>query len=256
VVSSEQGERSGASSPLSSHKEDSGELDVDQLDTCAARPGSANRRGKTAESRRASMLRASSIQPASLHIPSSIDGHNSVEHVHERRQRSEQPMLKDLFAPEYVWEPVEASSCTGFDVRTHFGFCSLFMGKKDSDVRLTLKIPDMVLLSDGMPAHWLFTANANGPNAGKVLSKSGSQLVPSKIKAHFTAVATRNQNNFEGHVAMLHEGQSAPTILAYKAFDNLILAMHHERQLGNKILQSSIDDCQRDIPDTSNARSW
>mmetsp|Transcript_6305 Transcript_6305/g.10012 ORF Transcript_6305/g.10012 Transcript_6305/m.10012 type:complete len:203 (+) Transcript_6305:231-839(+) len=202
------------------------------------------------------MLRASSIQPASLHIPSSIDGHNSVEHVHERRQRSEQPMLKDLFAPEYVWEPVEASSCTGFDVRTHFGFCSLFMGKKDSDVRLTLKIPDMVLLSDGMPAHWLFTANANGPNAGKVLSKSGSQLVPSKIKAHFTAVATRNQNNFEGHVAMLHEGQSAPTILAYKAFDNLILAMHHERQLGNKILQSSIDDCQRDIPDTSNARSW
>lgn len=74
--------------------------------------------------------------------------------------------------------PVDATECTGFDVRKHFGFCTLFMGHKD--VRLTLNMPDMVLLTDGMPVHWLFTAKF-GPLAGNVLKKNVSECVPEKI---------------------------------------------------------------------------
>lgn len=64
-----------------------------------------------------------------------------------------------------MWEPVDPKACTGFDVRTFFGFCTLFMGRYD--VRLPINMPEMVLMSEGILAFWFFTAKS-GPDGGKV----------------------------------------------------------------------------------------
>ena len=129
--------------------------------------------------------------------------------IYEKQQRTEATKHHDLFAAQYVsnyppgdsaafcscslfstfiavlikwlgqvWVPVDATECTGFDVRTYFGFHTLFMGRKG--VRLPLNMPDMVLVTDGVPVHWLFTAKS-GPLAGNILKKKVSDCVPEKI---------------------------------------------------------------------------
>ena len=51
------------------------------------------------------------------------------------------------------------------------------------------------------------------------------------------AKAKVNKNNFEGLVAMLHDGASMPTLLPFKAFESLAAAMQQERALGSRLLQ-------------------
>jgi hypothetical protein len=155
-------------------------------------------------------------------------GRAGEEQGRRRRSASEH---HDLFAAEYVWEPVDPCGHIGFDVRTYFGFCALFMGKKD--VRLPLNIPgndrlcvrppprvlyvtffsnlsaDMVFLSEGITAHWLFTARSTGT----VLKRKGADLLPDKIKTCWLRAAEKNPKNFERHVAMLYDGKVRFSVL-------------------------------------------
>lgn len=108
------------------------------------------------------------------------------------------------------------------------------MGKQD--VRLPLNIPDMVLLSEGITAHWLFTARSTGT----VLKRKVADLLPDKIKTCWMRAADKNPKNFERHVAMLYDGKTTPTILADKAFESLVAAMARDCKMGNKILQRYI----------------
>ena len=62
---------------------------------------------------------------------------------------------------------------------------------------------DMVLLSEGITAHWLFTAKSSGT----VLKRKCADLHPDKIKARWMRAAKRNPKNFERHVAMIYDGE-------------------------------------------------
>ena len=62
---------------------------------------------------------------------------------------------------------------------------------------------DMVLLSEGITAHWLFTARSTGT----VLKRKVADLLPDKIKTCWMRAADKNPKNFERHVAMLYDGK-------------------------------------------------
>lgn len=62
---------------------------------------------------------------------------------------------------------------------------------------------DMVLLSEGITAHWLFTAKSSGT----VLKRKCADLHPDKIKTCWMRAAKRNPKNFERHVAMIYDGE-------------------------------------------------
>ena len=62
---------------------------------------------------------------------------------------------------------------------------------------------DMVLLSEGITAHWMFTAKSTGT----VLKRKCADLHPQKIKSSWMCAAKRNPKNFERHVAMVYDGE-------------------------------------------------
>ena len=63
------------------------------------------------------------VRSRSAATQASADRHDTRERKRELGQ-DKREHAQDLFASEYVWEPVDPTSFTGFDVRTYFGFYS------------------------------------------------------------------------------------------------------------------------------------
>ena len=66
---------------------------------------------------------ALAVRSRSAATQASADRRDTRERKRELGQ-DKREHAQDLFASEYVWEPVDPTSFTGFDVRTYFGFYS------------------------------------------------------------------------------------------------------------------------------------
>jgi len=137
----------------------------------------------------------------------------------------------------FQWVPTHVEHCTGFDVRTHFGFYSLF--SNGGPHKLMVNMPDMVLVAGGIPVYWMFTSQ-QGQHKGSILRKLAEKSEPSIIRCSFLRSAHADERNFEHHVAFLHQDASSTAVIGEKAFSRMIDALDNERNIGQRIVQKYV----------------